>query len=501
MSAGTMSAASIVAIRLPRGVRRFAYLSRQPPAIIGLSAFLLYGATSLARFDQMKAGIDLAIFTEAVKQYSNGNFPWSYLKGAWGFNLLGDHFSPVVALIAPLYRQFPDARTLLIVQSALVALTASILTRSTERLMGSRMGLGVGIAFTLAWGVQSMALFDFHEIAFALPLLAMALSELLQHRESKAIAWSLPLMLVKEDSVFLLLGIVLVLAVRRNWRSALGLTSYALVTFATIVGLVIPRIGYYGRYTYWSSTGLPGALDALWASVSSGKALSLLLALALPSLGLALRSPLALVALPPLMSRLTSANEHYWSMGFHYNATVTLVLAFAAVDAVLKLVERGPGYAIWVTRGVLVSAIFALIASSWLPLGVVFREAAQPCPRCAATKAALAAVPDGASVAADDTLVSYLVDRTYVHELKPDLRDTNGRPIYPEYIAMDRSGDAIWNAVESTDGWREQLLRHHAYGQTYDFVCERVRADSRSKGRRPVYDIAILRTSYPSSAR
>ncbi|MCR6490872.1 hypothetical protein LJB74_00005, partial [Cellulomonas sp. P24] len=55
------------------------------------------------------------------------------------------------------------------------------------------------------------------------------------------------------------------------------------------------------------------------------------------SLGIAARSPLALIALPSLASRLTSANETYWGPGLHYNATVTVIMAFATIDAVRRI--------------------------------------------------------------------------------------------------------------------------------------------------------------------
>ncbi len=41
---------------------------RYPSVAIGFGAFLIYAVTSLVRFARMYAGIDLAIFTQAVQQ-------------------------------------------------------------------------------------------------------------------------------------------------------------------------------------------------------------------------------------------------------------------------------------------------------------------------------------------------------------------------------------------------------------------------------------------------
>lgn len=473
---------------------------RHPSATIGFGAFAVYAVTSLVRFARMYAGIDLAIFTQAVQQYAQGHLPWSYLKAAGGFDLLGDHFSPIVATLAPLYRLWPDARVLLIAQAALVGLGAGVVTWSAVRVLGKRIGAAVGAGFVLAWGIQAMALFDFHEVAFAVPLLALSLAELVRGREVRAIAWALPLMLVKEDSVFLVLGIALYLAARRRWWPAVGVAGFALGAFALIVGVIIPSIGFYGVYTYWSSSAAAGgALASLWTSITTGKAIVLVLVLLAPSLGLAARSPLALIALPSLASRLTSANETYWGPGLHYNATVTVVMVFATIDAVRRIRARRRWDDQTLTRTAWVLVAVALVASWWLPLGHAAASALRPCPACAAKTAALNAIPDGVSVAADDTLASYLVDRDYVHELRPGLFDTTGDRVFPKYVAIDRSLDGIWASPRRYDGWRNKLIRPaFNFGTTYQEICEYVRT---TQDGTLLYDVIILRTPYPSSPR
>jgi len=492
---------AVVRVVVRLGETRVGVLARRyPSSVIGFGAFVVYAVTSLVRFARMYAGIDLAIFTQAVQQYAQGHLPWSYLKAAGGFDLLGDHFSPVVALVAPFYRLWPDARVLLITQAALVGLGVGIVTRSAVRVLGTRIGAGVGAGFVLAWGIQAMALFDFHEVAFAVPLLALSLAELVRGREVRAIGWALPLMLVKEDSVFLVLGIALYLAARRRWWPAAGVAGFAVGAFALIVGVIIPSIGFYGVYTYWSSSAAAGgALASLWTSITTGKAIVLVLVLLAPSLGLAARSPIALIALPSLASRLTSANETYWGPGLHYNATVTVVMVFATIDAVRRIRARERWNDQTLTRAAWVLVAVALVASWWLPLGHTAASALRPCPACAAKTAALNAIPDHVSVAADDTLVSYLVDRDYVHELKPGLFDTTGNRVYPQYLAIDRVFDGMDASPQRFDGWRNKLISPaFNFGATYQIVCEYVQAKSATSYD---YDVMILKTPFPSSPR
>lgn len=299
---------------------RFSTLA--PQALLAAMSFGLYTALSLARFWYMDAGIDLAIFGQAVKRYADWQLPWSDIKAVSGFNLLGDHFSPIVALAAPAYWLVPHVWVLLIVQAALIGLTTFLIARTVGRRSGTGTGLLVATIYALAWGTQGLALFDFHEVAFALPLVALCYLRLLEGRDRSAVLWALPLMLVKEDSVFLLLGVAMVLLARRQRRLAGLLSAYAVGTFALIVGVVIPRISYYGTYTYWGSSAagsghgvVINALSNLGRSLTSGQAPALLAVLLIPTAGLAVRSPLILGVIPPLLSRLTSPDPTYWGPG------------------------------------------------------------------------------------------------------------------------------------------------------------------------------------------
>ncbi|MEU1027007.1 DUF2079 domain-containing protein, partial [Streptomyces sp. NPDC005904] len=160
---------------------------------------------------------DLGIFEQAVRAYAHLRAPVADLKGP-GANILGDHFSPVTALLAPAYRLFPSPVTLLVAQALLLALSAIPVTRAATRLLGRVSGLAVGVAYGLSWGIQRAVDFDFHEICFAVPLIAFSLEALLRQRWRAALLWALPLVLVKEDLGLTLAAIALVVAFRAHRR-------------------------------------------------------------------------------------------------------------------------------------------------------------------------------------------------------------------------------------------------------------------------------------------
>ena len=168
-------------------------------AATGIALSALYAAVSLRRHALLRStGFDLGIFEQEVRSYASGHWPTSTLKGP-GFPLLGDHFSPITAVLAPAYRLFPGPGTLLVAQALLLGLAAVPLTLWAHRLAGARAGLVVGLGFGLSWGIAQAVIFDFHEVAFAVPLLAFSLSALGAGRLRAAIAWAAPLVLVKED--------------------------------------------------------------------------------------------------------------------------------------------------------------------------------------------------------------------------------------------------------------------------------------------------------------
>ena len=84
--------------------------------------------------------------------------------------------------------------------------------RAAQELLGTWASRGIGVAYAFSWGLQQMVNFDFHEIAFAVPLLAFSLSALVRRRLWPAVLWALPLVFVKEDQGFTVAAIGLVIA-------------------------------------------------------------------------------------------------------------------------------------------------------------------------------------------------------------------------------------------------------------------------------------------------
>src|SRR5262249_44213482 len=132
------------------------------------------------------------------------------IRGA-GFNLLGDHFHPIVWLLAPVFRLFPTPETLLVAQALLTAASVIPVCLAAQELLGVWASRGIGLAYPFSWGLQQMVTSGSHQSAFAVPLLAFPLSARVRGRRRPAVAWALPLVFVKEDQGFTVAAIGLVI--------------------------------------------------------------------------------------------------------------------------------------------------------------------------------------------------------------------------------------------------------------------------------------------------
>ena len=314
----------------------------------------VFGIMRHQRFET--AGYDLGIFDQAVLHYSHLKAPYVALKGPH-YDLLGDHFHPIIAVLAPLYWIWSDPRMLLLAQAALIALSVPVVHRVAARHLGRRTALAWAFAYGAGWPLQAMMGFDFHEVAFAVPLLALALDALDRtpntHADRWLWLWCGLLLLVREDMGMLVALIGLLRLLRGSvgrptrWRGAVlvvaGMAAYLVVT-----QVVIPHFNPHG-FAYWDydalGPDLSGALGHIVAHPLDSARLfftpraktDTLLWLLVPWAFLCLRSPYAIVVLPLLAQRFFSSREHLWYTSLHYSAPEWPILAIAAVDGVRRL--------------------------------------------------------------------------------------------------------------------------------------------------------------------
>ncbi|MFD4632058.1 DUF2079 domain-containing protein [Streptomyces sp. NPDC058284] len=443
-------------------------LWERAPLLLAAGLFVAYALVSVNRYRRLEnRSWDLGIFEQAVRAYAHLRAPVADLKGP-GANILGDHFSPVTAILAPFYRVFPSPVTLLVAQALLIAVSVVPVTRAANRLLGRAQGLAVGVAYGLSWGIQRAVDFDFHEICFAVPLIAFSLEALLLRRRRAALLWALPLVLVKEDLGVTLAAIAAVVAIRcrrtepKTVPYALGVAAFGAVATLVTLTTIIPAFNSVGAYDYWDKVGDAGGATGVFDGF--GTKLRTLLWLLLPTTGLlALRSPLLLVALPTLGWRFVSADDHYWGTDWHYSAVLMPVVLLALVDAAHTARRSGkPWLRRYADRLPACVAAAALALTTSLPLAGLTESATyEKSKQVSAVERMLDRVPDGATVEANIGPISRLTSRTRVFWTGA------ARPVVPDYVALDvRDGwtkDPVGYANKLHPGTR-YALDDTAYG-------------------------------------
>ncbi|WP_406303513.1 DUF2079 domain-containing protein [Streptomyces sp. NBC_00879] len=388
--------------------------------VLAGALFLLYTALSLRIHQRMLSNsYDLGIFEQVVQSYAHGHLPVAELKGP-DFPVLGDHFSPILALVAPLYWLWPSPGTLLVTQAALIAVSVLPLTVWAKRTLGSLAAAVIGVCYGLSWGVATAVGFDFHEVAFAVPLLAFSLTALANNRPRAAAYWALPLLLVKEDLGLTVAVIGLVIALRGNRRLGIITASAGLAGTVLALLVILPAVNPTGSFAYWFYLDSPagsagGPADQLYkytvGLITPQAKMSTLVLVLAPTLFLALRSPLLWIALPTLLWRGASGNAAHWGTQFHYSLVLMPIVFAAFIDALVR--RRSSASSL--RRYLVGCAAITVLLLPQFPLWQLVQPATwRTDPRIAVAHRLMDQIPDGATVQASSHLVPQLTRRTSV---------------------------------------------------------------------------------------
>lgn len=445
---------------------------------VALLTFVLQGALGVQQYRDFYVGAyDLGIFDQAIRGYAHGHMPVSQIKDVHdaaqivpgyghAFSLLGDHFSPILAVLAPLFWIWNDPVVLLLAQAALFGaavpsiwlFTRRVLRRLAPERTAVFAAYLVALAYGISWPLQMASQAGFHEVAFFTLLSAVAIERLQAGRLRAATLAALALLLVKEDAGYVVaaFGLLLLLtrrvgevplesAARRRYRW----TGVALILGGVAVAFSLSQWwlpafgGRRGYYWYYDQLG-PNLPSALWRIVTHpvyafdlatqpGMKVHTFLLLVWPMLFCCLLSPLSLLAVPLLAERAFSDKSEHWGLDQHYNAFLAAILVMAAVDGAVRayrLAARGrarwfadasrprrglgPAYVRgW--AGVLLAATVVAGVQWPMPLREVFSPGPwRGSPFITAENEAAAKVPDGACVEADNDIAPHLVSRARV---------------------------------------------------------------------------------------
>ncbi len=517
-AATTPSAADGTAVGAGRLAGLWSRVSVKVGALTAVAAFV-YCLDSLILFRRFLAStFDLVIFDQGVRGYAHFQAPVSIARGVSDgegahFLLLADHWSPVLALLAPLYWIHDSPGTLLVAQGVLFALAIPPLWAYTRRQLGPGAAYFVCVAYALSLPVMEAVIFDFHEVAFVPVLTAVMVERFDAGRRWHAILAAVALLLVKEDMGLLVAGFgCYLLLTRRRW-TGLAFVVGGLAATWVATHLLIPAFGgsasFYWAYDQFGST-LGGALlsvithplHALRVFVTPWVKARTMIGLLATFGFLPLASPMVVAVLPLLAERmLASGYPLWWQAKFQYDAFVVMMLCCAAVDGAARLQRRWPklperwdklrtyparrpawlrhGGAAWPPATIWAAAICAaaLVYLPSAPFGSLLHPGFYGInARMRAAAAAIAHVPAGVEVEASNNIGPRLSGRDTVLLL-------DGTPRWAPWVVGDTLGLDFPFCTPSQQAQEVAYLRAHGYSQVFaddGYVVLHRPADSRT---------------------
>lgn len=266
--------------------------------------------------------------------------------------LLSYHVEPLLFLIAPLFLIWDDARALLVLQAAALALGAWPAYRLGSRRLGSCWaGIAMALLYLLAPARQAAALSDFHTVAFTAPLFLFALDALDAQKVGLFVGTSLLCLLAREDTAIIVIALALYAALRSGFRRpALLLAGMSLLYLYLATYVVMPYVNglsgptYLYRYSQFGASLREMAWNMLnrpqlyWDWLLRPDILAYLTGLLTSGGWIALAAPDILIIVLPVALLNALANTGWPSSGgAHYSAAIVPFLVAAATYGLARL--------------------------------------------------------------------------------------------------------------------------------------------------------------------
>ncbi len=412
-------------------------------AVLVVHAFRSYAVHASGAYD-------LGIFDQVLWATLHGAPLRSSIKG--DISILGDHFEPVLALIAPIYLLWDDPRCLLLFQTlALAAGVVPTYLLARRRFGAGRLSLAFAVAY-LAYGpTRYLNAYHFHPVALVVPLFLLAALWLEEGRVALFLC-ALALAATCQENVPLAIagwGLSLALFRPRRLLLGAGLAASGLALFLLLVLVLLPRFAGAERFGYLSRYGHlgQGVGDVLRTLLSRPWLVPAALVTPPPKIEYLLRvfGPLAFLPLfqrgwcwllpvaPVLLQNTLAAYPKMYSVAFQYTAPMTPFLLLGAMDGARGLLERAGSGKLWATPRTIGVALAAGLVAAGGESQVFQARALRWDARYERIEPVVAAIPPGASVSAQAGIFSHVSHRHHVYLFPDRVGDV-------DYVVLDRRG-------------------------------------------------------------
>ena len=388
---------------------------------------IIWNYAGFQRFDNFMAPVfDMGVQDQVIWNTAQGRW---YASSIEVDNYMGDHFKPLVALLAPLYWITPSVYWLVAYQTVILALGAIPVYRlARDKLQGRFYGWLFALLYLLYPAVGYINRADLHLEASVVCFLLAAIYAAGRHQWRWMSLWLLLTILSKEDMGITVAAFGLWLAWQGERRRGLAWAASGIAASVIILFWVIPTIrneppDTLSRYEWLGDS--PGAMvrtlltrpDLVLPRLLSLDALRYMAALTGPLALLPCGSTLMLPALPAIVYHQLSEEPTQRLIYFQYTAPIVPFMVASAITAAVKLqgvaLRRHAPWLLWTLLIMLPS--FTL----WHTLGVnnplADGKEGPPLwlrqPNAAAIRRALDAIPPQVPVFTTNYYGTYLTQR------------------------------------------------------------------------------------------
>lgn len=453
-------------------------LSLRPLSTL-LDAFFLVGCfwafASIQLLKRFVTGGDLAIPLNAIWNLSHGYGYVASMKN--GKHFLLDHQDPLFMLVAPLFKLFPYAETLLIVQAFMLASGGIAVFYLAEKYFRSEettvhwVPAFAPLMYWMSRLVRKPNLFDFHQGIFLLPLFLFGLAGIFSEKKTAralgVLAFLLAL-LAKETAGPIAIGIAIALLLGAAPKRTLFVTSFSL--FLIPVGIFVlycathltPQLlggnyGYTGLYPQFGK-GISSVLFAPFLQpklffstlLASDRRAYLYLTL-LPFVFLPLASKAFVAALPAYLMLFLTEGTARVNLYAHYTVEPAVGLFWSTLSGIKNVLSFAQvrNHEKWLKILLLVFTLAYSGRSEWVNI----RQAPDTPHKQWLRTEFLPALDPTVSIETTGKLVSHVANRHWVNSLS-EFKAENGKPMDCVILDTEVAGESIENPA------RDFFLQH-----------------------------------------
>lgn len=325
----------------------FGFILKNKFEITAISICIIFAVAgtlvSLNRFWQYEISlIDFGQYDQAIWKISRFQEPVIYHFIHGKINVLGDHFTPSVFLIAPIYWLTDRSESILIIQAVAVAISGIFLFEIGKTVLKDKLlALAVLVSYFLFVGLQNAVITEFHELTVMTLPFMITFWALVKNKIGLYLVFLVLTLGFKEVTFSLGIGLgVALILLKKEWRKIGLITIIVSIIWGILsLKLLIPYFNQ-GKYLYDSAipSGITEKVTALFDQPEKRHTVFYsffsfsFLPILSPEFWLLILQDYATRFLP-------SGFVTRWGMGLHYNAQSAVILSLASIYGLKRLLS------------------------------------------------------------------------------------------------------------------------------------------------------------------